>query len=86
MYEQIVAIGKKGQITIPKIIRDEKGIKEKDKLIVKLENNNIIVKKIQKTDKTLLKEGYENLKDINKKLVKEFDNLDLESDKFIGDY
>ena len=47
MYESITTVGERGQITLPKTIRDKEGLKKKDKVIVKLEDNKIIVKKMK---------------------------------------
>jgi len=42
----ITTITKKGQITIPKAIREHLSLKEKDKLLVKLEGNKAVIQKI----------------------------------------
>ena len=60
MYECITVVGERGQITIPKAIRDIEGIKPKDKLIVKIENEKIVVEKTlgRKEKEKLMKEYY----------------------------
>ncbi len=42
----ITTITKKGQITIPKIIREHLSLKEKDKLLVRLDGNKAVIQKI----------------------------------------
>lgn len=42
----ITTITKKGQITIPKKIRESLALKEKDKILVKLNGNKAIIQKI----------------------------------------
>ncbi len=42
----ITTITKKGQITIPKAIREHLSLKEKDKLLVKLEGNKAVIQRI----------------------------------------
>ena len=45
MYEGISSVGERGQITLPKALRVAKGIKPKDKVIVKIEDERIVVEK-----------------------------------------
>ncbi len=54
MYETIVVMGERGQITIPKTIREIQGLKPKDKVIVKIEDKRIVVEKIDEALKTSL--------------------------------
>ena len=42
----ITTITKKGQITIPKAIREHLSLKERDKLLVKLNGNKATIEKI----------------------------------------
>jgi AbrB family looped-hinge helix DNA binding protein len=43
-----ITVSRKGQITIPKEVRDRMGILEGDKIIIYLKDNNIILKKPEK--------------------------------------
>ena len=43
MYESESIVGERGQITIPKKIRDMEGIKANDTVVIKLEDDKIIV-------------------------------------------
>ena len=45
MYESVTTVGERGQITLPKIIREKEGLKSKDKVIVKIEGARIVVEK-----------------------------------------
>ena len=60
MYESISVVGERGQITIPKAIREKEGLKKKDKVIVKIEDSRIVVEKAfgrQEKEKAMA-EGY----------------------------
>jgi len=61
MYETICSVGERGQITLPKEIRVKEKISKKDKLSVRFENGEILIKKIssQKENEALIKEYYE---------------------------
>jgi len=43
-----ITVSRKGQITIPKEVRDRMGILEGDKIIIYLKDNDIILKKPEK--------------------------------------
>ena len=58
MYESVTVVGERGQITIPKTIREKEGLKKKDKVIVKIENDKIVVEKaLSKKEKENLRKG-----------------------------
>jgi AbrB family looped-hinge helix DNA binding protein len=88
MYESIAVVGERGQITLPKLIRDLKGINSKDKVIVKIENKKIIIEKAlnEKELKELMSEGYKKLSKINLELVDDFNCVDKEADALLNDY
>ena len=48
--ENIVKVTRKGQITIPKKLREKFGIKEGDLLIVEETENGILLRKIQRLE------------------------------------
>jgi AbrB family looped-hinge helix DNA binding protein len=88
MYNGFTLVGQRGQITIPKEIRKKLNIKQKDKLLVSIKSNNIIVKKVvsDKEIKKLMAEGYKKMAKIDKETVDDFKYVDSEANKFIGDY
>ncbi len=69
----ITTITKKGQITIPKSIRDKLSIKDNDKLSVKLFKNKAIIEKIpsllelESSVKTIKNRKKSNWKEIERK-------------------
>lgn len=83
MFEEICVIGERGQITIPKPIRELKGIKTKDKLKLGFDGKKITIEVISKKR---LKEGYKEFADTSKSLAKEGKNIDKEMDVLIGEY
>ena len=78
MYESITVVGERGQITIPKTIRDLEGIKAKDRVIVKIEDNKIVVEKAldKKEKEALMKEYFTKYSEIHKKINKEWEKAD----------
>ena len=82
MYESITVIGERGQITIPKIIRDIEGLKAKDKVIVKIEDKKIVVEKalVKKKKEELLKEYYIKYAKENEELSEEMVSAGAEVD------
>ncbi|MFH1257702.1 MAG: AbrB/MazE/SpoVT family DNA-binding domain-containing protein [Candidatus Micrarchaeota archaeon] len=45
MYGGICIVGERGQVTIPKIIRELGGIKSRDRLLMKMERKRIVIEK-----------------------------------------
>jgi AbrB family looped-hinge helix DNA binding protein len=88
MYKGYTVVGQRGQITIPKEIRKKIKIKEKDKLLVTLKANNLIIKKIvyDKEINALMVEGYKKMAAIDKETVNDFENVDSEANDYIGEY
>ena len=88
MYESITVVGERGQITIPKIIRDIEGIKAKDKVIVKIENEKIVVeKKLSKREKEkLMVEGYKKMAKLSLEIEDEWKFVSKEADAMLDDY
>lgn len=73
MYESISIVGERGQITIPKIIRDKEHIRPKDEVIVKIEDGKLVVEKSmgKKEKEALMIEGYKRMAKENEKLSEE---------------
>ncbi|MEK6982451.1 MAG: AbrB/MazE/SpoVT family DNA-binding domain-containing protein [Candidatus Micrarchaeota archaeon] len=90
MYEHVSIIGERGQITIPKDIREVEGLKEKDRVIIKIEDNKIVIEKITTVQKKkqieLLKEGYKKLGKLSLEITKEFEHADKSANRFLDDY
>lgn len=53
---EVVTMSSRGQLVIPKSIRNEMGLQERDKFIIVRDNENVILRKIKKgqPDKKLL--------------------------------
>lgn len=90
MYEGISIVGERGQITIPKIIREKEHIKEKDQLRV-IDNNGLItIEKIRKKDKKeirkLLKERYQKYAKLDEQTMKDFEHADRDANRFLDEY
>jgi AbrB family looped-hinge helix DNA binding protein len=69
--ENIVKVTRKGQITIPKTLREKFGIKEGDKLIVKATEKGILFRKVPRLgDMAGIDAEYGTLEEINKKIDK----------------
>jgi len=53
---EVVTMSSRGQLVIPKSIRNEMGLRERDKFIIVRDNENVILRKIKKgqPDKKLL--------------------------------
>lgn len=80
MFEAIATIGERGQITLPKSIRTIKGLKNKDRVLIKIENEKIIVEKMNTTQtQTQSKKEIEaDLKEYYTKYAKEIKELNQE--------
>jgi len=88
MFEKIVSVGERGQITIPKEVRDEEGIKPKDKLLFQRKNGKNMFKKIigKKELEKQIKEYYEKYYDFDKKIAEEWKYVSKEADAMLDDY
>ena len=88
MYEGISSVGERGQITLPKALRVAKGIKPKDKVIVKIEDERIVVEKAigRKEKEKLMVEGYRKLAVLNLAIENEMKHVGKEEDRFLDDY
>lgn len=88
MFESICTVGERGQITLPKTIRNITGIKNKDKLIVKIENEKVIVEKLQnkKEKEKLMKEYYQKYSKQTLEVAQEWEHASTEADAIMNDY
>jgi AbrB family looped-hinge helix DNA binding protein len=87
MYEAICSVGERGQITIPKEIRKKEKLNKKDKLYVKLDNGEILLKRIvsKKETESLLKEYYQKHSVRNLKVNSEFKKIDAKESKWLDE-
>ncbi|MBI4045033.1 MAG: AbrB/MazE/SpoVT family DNA-binding domain-containing protein [Candidatus Diapherotrites archaeon] len=88
MYESVAVVGERGQITIPKNIRDLENIKPKDRVIVKIENDRIVVEKaLGKAEKErLMVEGYKKMGKQGLELEGEMRHVSKEADAMLDEY
>jgi len=63
---EVRKVGKRGQVTIPKSIRNKENIKGGDKVEIFEKNGEIIIKTIDKTEE--LKEAYQEMSKQSKKI------------------
>jgi len=88
VFESVTVIGERGQITIPKDIRDREGLKPKDRVIVKIEDNKIVVEKSlsKKEKEKLMVEGYKKMAKLDKEIAEEMKYVSKEADAVLDDY
>lgn len=66
---EVRKVGKRGQVTIPKSIRNKENIKGGDKVEIFQKDGEIIIKTIDKTEE--LKEAYQEMSKQSKKISEE---------------
>jgi len=88
LYESVCVVGERGQITIPKAIRELEGMKPGEEVIVKIENDRIVVEKkmSKKKKEELMKEFYIKYADLNEKIAEEWKHASKEADRLLDDY
>jgi len=88
VYETVTVVGERGQITIPKIIREKKGLEKKDKAIVKIEDDKIVVEKAlsKKEKEKLMIEGYKRMAQIDQEIEEEMKYVSKEADEMLDEY
>ncbi|MFW5902849.1 MAG: AbrB/MazE/SpoVT family DNA-binding domain-containing protein [archaeon] len=74
-------IGARGQITIPKQIREKKNIKKGDEFEVREEEDKLVLKK--KVDKEELAEGYRRTAERDRKIAEEWSQVSKETNKYL---
>ena len=88
MFESVTTVGERGQITIPKDIRNKEGIRPKDRVIVKIEDNKIVVEKApgRLEKEKLMIEGYKRMAKTDEELTEEMGYVSQEADALLDDY
>ncbi len=88
LFESVCVVGERGQITLPKTIRKIKGILGKDKVIVKLKGEEIVVEKMKtkKNSSALFKEYYQKYGKRDLAVCKDWELVDKETDAMLDDY
>ncbi len=88
MYESVAVVGERGQITIPKNIRKIENINPKDRLIVKIEDDRIVVEKTPSKNQKekLMKEYYLKYAKENEKIAEEWKHASKEADEMLDEY
>ena len=76
-------VGERGQVTIPKELRDRYGINSGDEIEFIELNHEIVLK--PSTDEERMAEGYQKRADRSRKLVKEMDVASSEANEYLGD-
>jgi len=74
MVADVSIVGARGQITIPKSIREVAGISSKDSLLLRYESNRIYIEKLnsKKEKDSLLKEFYTKYSNLNSEVANDF--------------
>ncbi len=88
MFETTTVVGERGQITIPKPIRQKEGLQAKDRVIVKIEDNRIVIEKTQskKQKQAQMIEGYKKLAKLSLEIEDEWKNASKEADEMLDEY
>ncbi len=88
MYESVCTVGERGQITIPKHIRKIRGIKAKDKVVMKIDGDKILVEKAvsKKEKEELMKEFHLKYAKLNKQIDEEWKFASVEADRLLDEY
>lgn len=88
MYQSVCTVGERGQITIPKHIRKMRGIKAKDKVVMKVDGEVIVLAKAStKKDKArLLEEGYKKMAAIDSQIEEEMKFAGTEAERHLDEY
>lgn len=76
-------VGERGQVTLPKQIRERLGISGGDEVVVREEDGRIVVEKPVTRDE--LAEGYRRRADEMERLAEEMDAVSEEADAALGD-
>ncbi len=74
-------VGARGQITIPKQIREKREIQEGDEFEVIEEGSKLVLSK--KVDKEKLAEGYRRTAERDKKVAKEWSQASKEANRYL---
>jgi len=83
MAEYKRKVGDRGQVTIPKELRNRRGIEGGDEVVFVETNGEIIIQ--PPTDEERLAEGYRKRADRSQKLVEEMEGTSSEATDHLGD-
>jgi AbrB family looped-hinge helix DNA binding protein len=83
MSEHTRKVGDRGQITIPKEIRDRRGIEGGDEIVLVETEDNIIIQ--PPTDEDRLAEGYRARAERSRELAAEMEETSSEATEQLGD-
>ncbi len=85
MYTGISVVGERGQITIPKEIRDKEKLKKNVKVTVSLDNDLIVIKKMSSKAETekLMAEYYRKYAKLDEEICKEWEHVSSEADELL---
>ncbi len=88
MYEHVSIVGDRGQVTIPKAIRDLEGLKPRDKVVIKIEDSKIVIERtLSKREKEkLMAEGYKKMASLDREIEEEMKYVSTEADAMLDDY
>jgi len=76
-------VGERGQVTIPKELRDRLGISGGDEVLVHEEEGKIVIE--TSVTREVLAEGYRRRSEEMEKLADEMENVSKEADEELGD-
>lgn len=83
MHEHKRTVGERGQVTIPKDLRDRRGIEGGDEVVFVEANDEIIIQ--PPTDEERLAEGYKKYADRSRQLATELEDASSEATDRLGD-
>jgi AbrB family looped-hinge helix DNA binding protein len=83
MHEHKRTVGERGQVTIPKELRDRRGIEGGDEVVFVEANDEIIIQ--PPTDKERLAEGYKKHADRSRQLANELEDASSEATDRLGE-
>ena len=76
-------VGERGQVTLPKELREDFGISGGDELEFRVEGDKIVIKKpVSRED---LAEGYRARAERDREIAEEFEGASREADDYLGD-
>lgn len=76
-------VGERGQVTLPKKLREQFGIHGGDEVVVRDEDDRIVIEKPVIRDK--LAEGYRRRADRDQQIAESFDGVSREANEELGD-
>lgn len=83
MTEHTRKVGERGQVTIPKILRERRGIEGGDEVVFVEDNGEIRIK--PPTDETRLAEGYRRRAERSRTLAEDMEGASTEATERLGD-